>query len=269
MSLKAFTVNVILISPMIFSMGNFSYSQEYASQRVRSKEILSETYVVDKIYKSMKGPQSTEEVFLMERDNDELVWVTGYNAVMVGADGLKPALQEFMCHSNLDFNVQMNNQKFGRGNYVNPRLFTLSQGQFSIRLPEGFGIPMLGNTPLNLTTQVLNHNFEDESFQVRHKVTIHFVRDQDLKTSLKPLYPSSAYGLAVLNSEEGYYGVDDIDKDIHGPGCLVGANATTHTYPDQFGRIFTGHWVVKPGQEVNRTLVTKIMKLSSLKLVFK
>ena len=34
----------------------------------------------------------------------------------------------------------------------------------------------------------------------------------------------------------------------HGSSCMLGNNASTHTYQDAFGRSFTGHWVVKPGR---------------------
>ena len=47
----------------------------------------------------------------------------------------------------------------------------------------------------------------------------------------------------------------------HGPGCLVGTGATSHTYDDACGRKFSGHWTVKPGREVNRTLATTWMNL--------
>ena len=46
-----------------------------------------------------------------------------------------------------------------------------------------------------------------------------------------------------------------------GEGCLPGENAAEHAYRDPFGRIFTGHWVVKPGREVNETLVTEVLNL--------
>ena len=39
---------------------------------------------------------------------------------------------------------------------------------------------------------------------------------------------------------------------------MPGENAAGHTYTDPFGRVFTGHWVVQPGREVNETLVTKL-----------
>jgi hypothetical protein len=41
----------------------------------------------------------------------------------------------------------------------------------------------------------------------------------------------------------------------------VGSNASNPPYDDQYGRKFTGHWVVNPGREVNRTPVTKLLSL--------
>ncbi len=228
---------------------------------IRSMEVLSETYTIDRKYKSMEGPQSTRDVILLASDTPELLWITGYEAVMVGPDGTTPARQEFMCHSNLDFNVGQHNVLFGSTKPMSPRLFTLSQGQLTIRFPEGFGIPILSNEPLSLTTQVLNHNIEHEIFQVRHKVTTWFVRDRDLQEPLQPLFPSSAYGLALLEGHDAYFGIDQPNEVQHGSSCLIGANASQSTYRDAFGRTFTGHWVVKPGREVNRTLVTKLMNL--------
>src|SRR5579871_4232775 len=69
-----------------------------------SKEILSPVYTVDRIYKSMEGPQSTQQVTLLEGP-PELVWITGFRTEMVEADGKTPTLPEFMCHVNLDFNA--------------------------------------------------------------------------------------------------------------------------------------------------------------------
>ena len=57
---------------------------------------------------------------------------------MVGADGASPMAQEFMCHSNLDIDAAAHGRAFGVNPAFSTRLFTLSQGQFSIRFPTGF-----------------------------------------------------------------------------------------------------------------------------------
>ena len=225
----------------------------------QTRTVLSKVYNVDRKYRSMTGPHSQQEVRLGGEDGErELVWITGYEAVMVSADGSSPMPQDFMCHSNLDVDVDVHGDLFGSASGFGSRLFTLSQGQLSVRFPAGFGIPVLSDEPLSLTTQVLNLNAEGESFDVRHKVTIEYVRDRDAG-AMTALFPSAAYGLTLLEGDDGYYGVREADEEEHGPGCLVGTTASDHSYDDGLGRKFTGHWLVEPGREVNRTLVTRLM----------
>ncbi|MEM7585663.1 MAG: hypothetical protein AAF560_19900, partial [Acidobacteriota bacterium] len=59
----------------------------------------------------------------------------------------------------------------------------------------------------------------------------------------------------------GHFGESQPEEELHGPGCLVGRNASDHEYADQLGRKFSGHWVVPPGREVNHTLVTHLMNV--------
>src|SRR5689334_14121004 len=80
---------------------------------VRHAEFLSEPYTIDRIYKSMAGPESTQLVRLWAADPSELLWITGYHVKVVGADGKAPVSQEFMCHNNLDFNPLDHARIFG------------------------------------------------------------------------------------------------------------------------------------------------------------
>jgi len=230
---------------------------------VRSLDVLSKTYLVDRKYKSMLGPESTQPVFLSQADPPELLWVTGFRAVMVGADGATPASQEFMCHSNLDLNMNLHRRLFGLARDLPNRVFTLSQGQQEIRFPDGFGLPVLSSEPFRLTTQVLNHNIEGKSFEVRHKVTIDYVRDADLAAPLKPLFQVAATGMVLMDGKNPYYGIPDPNAEAHGPGCLVGQNAqdTGFILTDPQGGRFTGHWLVKPGRQVNHSNITRYMNL--------
>ena len=249
-----------LIPVLVFLYGT-APAATAAEQPRAAAEILSPTYTVDRVYKSMQGPQSTQTVRLSDAEPPELLWITGYEAVMVGPDGASPMPQEFMCHSNLDFqNVGRHNELFGN-RPITTRLFTLSQGQFVVKFPGGFGIPIMSDEPLDLTTQVLNHNLREGSAAVRHKVTIRYLRDRDAPAPMKPLFTIGVYGLALLTGTEPYFGVEHPEPSKHGSGCMIGSNASTHTYTDSNGRIFTGHWVVPPGRQVNRTLVTRMMNL--------
>ena len=174
-----------------------SASKPFLSETL-TRELLSDPYLVDQKYRSMKGPYSQQEFQLGEGDEPELLWITGYRAVMVDQDGESPMPQEFMCHSNLDLDPRQHNELFGSRNPISGRLFTLSQGQFEIGLPEGFGLPVLSTEALELTTQVLNLNHDDIEVSVRHRVQVDFVRDEDLKGPMKPLLPLAVYGLASL-----------------------------------------------------------------------
>ena len=222
--------------------------------------MLSPVYDVDKKYKSMMGPQSTTSIELGDPKKKELVWITGYEATMVGADGKSSMPQDFMCHSNLDLDPALHAKSLDAQGAISGRLFTLSQGQFRIAFPTGFGIPIVSSEPLSLTTQVLNLNVEKpKNLKVRHKVAVRYAKDSEVDGEMKPLFQKSAYGLALIEGPDGHFGKDP--GDGHGEGCLARENASEHEYDDDKGRRFTGHWVVKPGREENRTAVTKLLSL--------
>jgi cyclophilin family peptidyl-prolyl cis-trans isomerase len=223
---------------------------------------MSPVYTVDKLYRSMMGPSSTQRIAFPESESDppELLWVTGYRAVMVDADGEEEMPQEFMCHSNLDFNSARHAELFDLPVYHSGRLFTFSQGHQEIRFPEGFGLPYWSDETFSLTTQVLNLNPDQQTYEVRHRVTLEYVRDRDLTEPMTPVFMTSGWGLVLLEGRDGFYGVEQPAEE-HGESCLPGEATGFDTYEDAFGRKFAGHWVVPPGRQVNSTLVTKILNL--------
>lgn len=236
-----------------------------AEEKLISKVFLSPTYTIDRIYKSMAGPSNGQEIKLLEAQPPELLWVREFQTEIVGENGVTPMPKEFMCHINLDIDILRHKKTFNWEKNVGSRLFTLSQGQFSIKFPKGFGLPVMSDENLNLVTQVLNHNFKSGTFQVRHKVTVDFTRDKDLKAPLKPLFATSAFGMALLEGRDGYFGVDEATREQQAASCLPGLHApngtTSGIFTDVFRRKFSGHWVVKPGREARRTLVTKVLNI--------
>jgi cyclophilin family peptidyl-prolyl cis-trans isomerase len=68
-----------------------------------------------------------------------------------------------------------------------------------------------------------------------------------------------------LEGKGGHFGIAEPDADKHGDSCLPGESAPNahggSIYNDQFQRKFTGHWVVKPGREVNPTNVTHYLRI--------
>ena len=223
--------------------------------------VTSESYHIDDKYRSMTGPASAMYVNLIDSPEPELLWVTGYESTVIRDDGAEIS-QEFMCHANLDFDVPTFYDHFDSRVPLSGRMFTLSQGQQRIDFPPGFGIPQISTDPMTLSTQVLNLNIDDPDLTVQHQVTVHYVRDSELTTPMKSLFQAAVQGFKSLEGEGMVYGVDNPDVEDHGEGCAVGNSAIDGDEDlDANGRKFTAHWVVEPGHEVTRTLVTEFLNL--------
>ncbi len=231
---------------------------------VRTVELLSPVYTVDREHRSMMGPSSAQTLRFPGADQPELVWVTGFESRMVAADGVSPMPDEFMCHSNLDFNRERHAGLHDIPIYHTDRLFTLSQGQLEIRLPEGFGFPYYSDEEFTLSTQVLQLNHDGQTHDVRHRITLEYVRQSDLEAAgveMKPLFATSGWGLVSLGESSAHWGREETSAEHHGPGCLPGAAASEDLRDDSLGQSFTGHWVVPPGRQINRTLITDLLAL--------
>ena len=236
-----------------------------AGPKLYERVVMSPVYQVDKIYKSMRGPNHTDELALLKADEPELLWIVSFEATMVDKAGDKPMSQEFMCHTNLDMDASQHRELFGADKQVSGRLFTLSQGQYRIDMPKGYGIPMLSTELISVNTQVLNLNMKDGKAEVRHRVVMRYHRDSELNKPMKALYVGGAFGLKLLDGKDGHHGLSHDEADGgHGDqhtACLPGANAGKNSFDDGHGRTFTGHWVVEPGREVNHTRVTELMDM--------
>ncbi len=226
-------------------------------------EVISKVHHIDRIYPSMTGPWSAIKIKLLEQPKPELVWITGAEVRMLDASGQQRMPDEFMCHANFDLDSVKHCEQLGLSKTLDGRLFTLSQGQLSVNFPKGTGIPVRSDLPLDLVTQALNLNLKDANLDVRHQVTIHFVRDCDVHGTMIPLYESGASSQVTLEDHPLAYDIMD-----HGTGaqvsgmCIPGQQAMGwDEREDRYGRRFTGHWVVPPGRQEYRTRCTSIMNV--------
>jgi len=243
---------------------------------VQKKQMLSKVYNITKIYKSMEGPYELQQVYLGDRNKPELLWVTSIRTDIVQEDGHTPANSQFMCHMNVDINPATHSALLGEQHTPTMRLFTLSQGVFSANLPAGFGFPIISSEPLSINTQVLNHNVHNpKNIRIRHKVTIEYIRDADLKTPMRAVTPAAASGMVMLGEGKKENPIALIDSmggsmgsmkgSEHGPSCLVAPRAPNSSagadYVDPQGHKMTGHWVVPPGHQVNHSDVSWFLGL--------
>ena len=246
-----------------FEISRANSGQEIPSNgELKSETFLSDVFQITSIHKSMTGPRAKMTVKLLENEEPQVVWITGYSAEVVDPSGYKPKSQEFLCHSNLDIDMGRHREYFKWKKNGSNRLFTISQGQSSIQFPAGFGIPIHTAFPIHIDTQVLNLSRKNIRESVRHKITVQYVRNSDLTTPNRALFLKAANGLVLLHGKDGYFNVESPTKKIHGPGCSVGEKAQNgRTLRDRFGRSFSGHWNVRPGRHEYRTLVTNWMRL--------
>src|SRR5437763_1471188 len=196
--------------------------------------VLSQTYVIDKKYRSMEGPAGVQTIRLGDPNKPpELLWITGVRTEMVTEDGTTPQLPELMCHLNVDLDPAFHQALFDVRRPVGSRLITLSQGMLSAKVPDGFGFPITSNEPLLLFTQVLNLNIEKPNhLKVRHRVTIDYVRDRDLTQPIKPLFNVGASGTVLLDNNPLALASMATSPDAaatgaahNGTSCLIGTRA--------------------------------------------
>lgn len=225
-------------------------------------EVLSPVYTIDRIYRSMTGPWTSMKLRLIETPEPELLWITGCRVEMVDEQAARRMPDQFMCHVNLDLDMERHMPLFGMKEYRDARLFTLSQGQLAVHFPDGFGVPIRSDEELEMITQVLNLNWPGQTFLVRHRVTVEFVRDRDVARPFRPLMECGLAGMVSLEGRELAY-----DTLLHGkcPSCCVPGKKAVESAEgfDRYARRFSNHWVVPPGRHEYRTRATSKLNLTS------
>jgi hypothetical protein len=226
----------------------------------------SKAYHVDRIFRSMQGPIGRRRAYVGDWRKSELMWITAIRSeVFYAKDGTK-APDDFLCHANLGFGDIERHRALFQPNLKEARyqgrLFTLSQGQMDLKFPSGFGIPIISDEPFLLDTQALNLNRTEGEYDVVIRTSIDYVVDAELSQPMKPLFQKAAQGMVLVEGKDGYYGLEEGNAEEHGEGCSVGSAAGGENVADPFGRVFSAHWQVEPGRQVNSTPVTEFLEIS-------
>lgn len=243
--------------------------------------LLSDTFLIDRVYQSMQGPYSTHYgVSLEKQSKPELLWVTGLDAEVVGENGKKKISEEFFCHANLTldskkWSAEKHNELFKNQTSLDSRLFTLIPGRMSIHLPEGFGIPIYSTEKLDLFSMSLNQNVENPNLNIRFKSHIDFIADRSASHAMKALFPRSVYGYVPI--QRGKSGTGEALPDAM---CAVtpmnlaphrakdpGASCAPPSLNASAGGIrkdgeTTLHWMVPPGRHAYVSDVTDQLKIN-------
>lgn len=226
-----------------------------------SKEykMLSPTFIVDDIYKSMEGPKASNYVMLSQ--DSTLLWITGFKVVAQDAKTGEKMSNDFICHMNVDMNDSKYYSNFGLEDRIGkqyPRLTSLSHGMETFEFPEGFGVPMKGNDLLFVTTQTLNHNIKNAYYKVKHKVSITYKEDKNIK----PLMSKTAFIMLPYDKYDPYKSPTDPGADF----CIP-VETKNHSYDDGSGNKLSGHWVIPIGKNTYRSEINHQLEIKdSLRL---
>ena len=230
-----------------------------------TKVFLSAPLPIDKKYRSMEGPAAEDKIRIQPGD-DRTLWITGVKVDLTEDSDGSLASPEYMCHANIDVKRWAKyREDFEAAGVHKPRIITLSQGQTEAFFPAGFGYPVKGETAIALYSQVLNLNEEEIDKTIRQKIHLDYVYEDEAQ-EMKALFPVDAYAMVALNEKYKAFGVKQHDTAVHGQGCLVATTAvgpegqTMHT-EDQFGQVFSGHWMVPPGRQIVSSNVTNLLQI--------
>lgn len=253
-----------------------------AGGKERSNTYVSSLMKIDMIYRSMEGPMCNNVFSLTESllpavtnlfTDPELLWLTGYSAEVKDDKG-NVVSDEFMCHNNLNITGTHNMPWDLLTQGTDIRLFTLTEGQTDVTLPEGFAIPVLSNQELSIISQVLNHNIDKPGLEVQHSITLRYHKDSEARKSFTPLYQQSIFITRQTAGPAGEYGEAPGERNItsltdslasKSKVCCnneILASASFNPFVDEFGREYTGHWVLPKGVETLRTNVTEMLNLA-------
>ena len=247
--------------------------------------ILSDTMRINKIMRSMEGPYSiTNFTFgkgIINKFFPHLIWLTGYQLDVIDATTNKKISDDFMCHNNMNI-VDKNSVPWKLETQgSNTRLFTITEGQTQLKLPKGYGIPVLSNQQLEIVSQVLNHNIADTNFIVRQRIKITYIKEIEAGLPIVPVYQQSAFVTKFVSGPAGNFG-----ESIKIPSTINSNSKACTTenmlscgvekpelgnfnpFQDQYGREFTGHWKFNPGNEMLVTNVSKMLNIKRIKKAY-
>jgi hypothetical protein len=230
--------------------------------------LMSDPYRLDKIYRSMEGPWSIQRgIHLGLTEKSHVQWITGLETEVLEATGRKQISQEFFCHSNLTFaerggNPAKYNQEMGGKTHLDWRLFTLVPGRLSIDFPQGFGLPIPADAPLDYVTMSLNLNERDHVVNVQMRTTVHSIEGDQPGAPTKALFRRALYVLQP-NGVSTKGPACTSKPGMHmGAGCgeltKVSVKESPSAKPDQG---LMNHWIVPPGHHIYTTEITPQLNL--------
>lgn len=218
--------------------------------------LFSPTLVIDNIYKSMEGPKAVTS-FQIDLTKNELVWINSFETKAISTNEVDQLSNDYVCHTNIDF---YDGEHYSHWNIPDrigksyPRLTSMSNGIESYKLPKGYGFPVFMNENLFVATQVLNHNIQGDSFDVKHEVTLGY---SSHSADMKPLMSRTVFIMLPYNNDKPFQGPTE-----NNPNMCLPVETKNHSYVDEDGQHLSGHWVIFPGKSTYRYDISEQLSLT-------
>jgi hypothetical protein len=229
---------------------------------LKTRTLLSDVFLIDKFYRSMEGPLQVKK-FSLDSRHSEIFWVKKIKVEVVDQDGSTPSHQDFFCHFNVDFSVPQRKALMPTATVPSHRMLTMSQGQMEISFPESSALPIHSLEEMTFYFQVLNR-LHKGTFYVRHRVTVEYIENKDLKLPMLPLFAHA--GMVIQSVAPTVKGWDEAPTN---KSCaLCRPLAVGDRYPtgmgyiqDGLGQRFASHWKVPPGTQESATPLHSFMPI--------
>jgi cyclophilin family peptidyl-prolyl cis-trans isomerase len=252
-----------------FIGGSFVVSDLVASKKISLPESAVGYVELGGLAPSMNGggapaPYKDTDVqgLIHNPDKDALYWIKGIKLEVLDEQGKIMPDAEFICHFNWNNDPEYHNKRFPDATHtVNSRLFSITQGQTEIFLPNGFGIPAAGDEVWNLWYQAANRT-TTEHRRLKHRCTLYVIKDSDLLNPIQAVHEKlPTMGLVT---DRNFPDLTTEYKKVC-PACSgtsSGVNAPNDVlggvYGDSTGRRYTGHWVIPPGEHTYTCVVNDL-----------
>lgn len=242
----------IIKTTFLFKTGLVDNQWDIINQTQQYK-MVSPTFIIDGIYKSMEGPKDSKYIQLSQ--DSTLLWMTSFDVKAINPKNKNRISNDFICHTNVDINDTHYYSYFGLKERIGqqyPRLISLSHGLEHFTFPKGYGVPVKGNDLLFVTTETLNHNIKNIYQPIKHEVTIRYSNNK----SIKPLQSKTIYIQLPYDHSNPYKTPVDPGK-----GYCIPVETKNHSYTDSKGTTYSGHWVIPAGKQQYRSEVTDMLQL--------
>ena len=184
----------IAVGMLVFTASNqrASVSHTQGSNGVRTVTSISDPFLIDRMYSSMQGPWKVNPIVLDPEGPKRLAWIRGIDFLATDTDGNPLPDQKNLCHGQVRYEnpklyASKNVEIWDNERTLPAKWFTVIQGQSGIHFPEGFGIPMLSNEPLEAMTMAINQVEDFKPFVLKMNTNVHYVYDDEVPEAMIPL----------------------------------------------------------------------------------